>query len=86
MSPDVPHHRDAGTDDGARPVDGRATALDLHGVRPALLEESLGGVDGVLVGGLVGAERQVGDEERGGEAPPHGLGEREHFVDGDRNR
>ena len=58
------HHRDAGADDGRGALDGGAAALELDGVAAGLLDEPLGGRDGLLVGDLVGAERQVADQER----------------------
>ena len=61
---DVAHHRDAGVDDRAGTLDAGAAALELDGVAACLLDEPLRGRDRLLVGGLVGAERQVADQQR----------------------
>jgi hypothetical protein len=85
--PDVAHDRHAGADDRARPRDRhRPAALELDRVAARLLDEAQRAADGLLVGRLVGAERQVADEQRGAQPAPHGLRQDEHLVelDGDR--
>ena len=62
--PDVAHHRHAGAHDRAGALGGRAAALELDRVAARLLDEAVGGLDRLGVGGLVGAERQVADEQR----------------------
>ena len=66
---------------GAR--DHRARALELDDVGAALLDEADRRADGVLVGHLVRAERQVADDERPARVPRDRAGEEEHLVDRD---
>jgi len=61
---DVAHHRDARLDHRSGPVDRGAGAFEFHRVGAAVLDEALGGPYGRFVGGLIGAERQVGHEQR----------------------
>ena len=79
------HHRHAGAHDRARPLGHRAAALELDGVAAGLLDEPVRGADRLLVGGLVGAERQVADQQRRLQAAPHGRREHQQLVDGDRH-
>ena len=65
--------------------DARAAALELDRVAAGLLDEPLGGRDRLLVGGLVGAERQVADEQRRRAAAADGRGEHQHLVGRDRH-
>ena len=72
--PDVAHDRDAGGDDRAGARDGhRAAALELDRVAARLLDEPHRGRHGLLVGDLVGPEREVGDQERRPQAAPGGA-------------
>ncbi len=62
---DVAHHRDPGLHDRSGARDRRrVAALELDRVGAALLDEPHRGAHRLLVGLLVGAERQVGDQER----------------------
>ena len=79
--PDVAHDRDAGADDRAGAL-GRA--LDLDRVAARLLDEPVRGGDRPLVARLVGAEREVADEQR--RAQPAVDGGREHQQLLDRHR
>ena len=82
---DVAHHRDAGADDRARAADrGRAAALELDRVAAGLLDHPHRGGDRLLVADLVGAERQVADQQRRAQAAAHGAREHEHVVELDR--
>ena len=83
---DVAHDRDPGVDDRPGALDAGAAALELDGVAAGLLDEALGGGDRLLVGGLVGAEGQVADQERRAQPAAHGAGEHEHLVERDRHR
>ncbi len=60
-------------------------ALELHGVRAALLEEADRGPQRLLGGCLVGAERQVRHDERPGGRADHRAHHRQQLVDGDRH-
>ena len=82
---DVAHHRHAGAHDGAGALGHRAAALELDGVAAGLLDEAVRGADRLLVGRLVGAERQVADEQRRLEAAAHGRGEHQQLLDRDRD-
>src|SRR3954453_21873079 len=77
---DVPHHGDAGVDDRPGPLHGDAAALELDRVAARLLDEALGGGDRLLVGGLVGAEGHVADQERRLQATPDRASQDEHLV------
>ena len=70
---DVAHHRDAGAHDRPGALGGRAAALELDGVAARLLDEAVRGVDRLRVGGLVGAERQVADQQRRPQAAADGA-------------
>ena len=86
---DVAHDRDPRLHDRPRPRGGRRpAAFELDGVAAGLLDEAQRGAHGLLVGDLVGAERQVADEKRRAQAAAHGLGEHEQLVglDGDGRR
>ena len=79
------HHRDAGADDRARALDGGlAAALELDRVAAGLLDHPHRGGDRLLVGDLVGAERQVADQQRRAQAAARGAREHEHVVEVDR--
>ena len=80
--PDVAHDRHAGAHDRARPLGG---ALDLDRVAARLLDEPVRRRDRLLVGRLVGAERQVADQQRRAQAAPDGGGEHQQLVDRDRD-
>ena len=74
-------------DDRAGARDGhRAAALELDRVAARLLDEPHRRRDRLLVGDLVGPEREVADEERGAQPAPGGAAEHEHLVDVDRHR
>src|SRR4051794_10760894 len=84
--PHVPHDRDAGPDDGAGAGHrGRAAALELHRVDAGLLDEAERRGDRLLVADLVGAEREVADEERGPQPAADGAGEDEQLLERDRH-
>ena len=83
---DMAHHRDAGAHDRPRAVGHRAATLELDGVAAGLLDEAVRGADGLRVGRLVGAERQVADEQRRLEAAPDRRREHQQLLDGDRDR
>ena len=78
---DVAHHGDAGADDRAGPLGGGAAALELDRVAAGLLDEALRGVHRQRVGGLVGAERQVADQQRRLQAAADGAGEHQQLLD-----
>ena len=80
------HDRRAGRDDGAGALGHLAAALELDGVAARLLDEAVGGGDGLLVGRLVGAEREVADHQRGLQAAADGAREHEDLVHRDRHR
>ena len=61
---DVGHHRDAAAGAAARSGGHLGAALELDGVGAGLLHEADGGEVALLGRGLVGAERQVADDER----------------------
>ena len=61
-------------------------ALELHRVRAALLHEPHRRRQRLLGRGLVGAERQVGDDQRVLRAAAHGAHQRQQLVDGHRQR
>ena len=82
---DVAHHRDARVDDRPRARDRRAAALELHRVGAALLHEPHRVRDRLLVRGLVGAERHVGDDERPLRAARHPLRHEHDLVERDRH-
>ena len=81
--PDVAHHGDA------RRRRSRARALadaspppsSLTASQPASLTMRMRGGDRLLVGDLVGAERQVADQQRGAQAAADGAGEHEHVLE-----
>jgi hypothetical protein len=83
----VTHHRDSRRDDRpySRDLSG-STALELDGVGAGLLDEALRGTDRLLVGGLIGAEGEIGDEQRAVHAAPRGGGQHQHLLDGHRDR
>jgi hypothetical protein len=81
----VAHHRDAGVHDRLRALRHDAPALELDGIAAGLLDEALGRGDRLLVRGLIGAERQVADEQRRAQAAAGGAGEHQHLVDRDRH-
>ena len=62
--PEVGHHRDAGARQRLDLRREPRPALELDGVRPALLHEPEGGGQRLLGADLVAAERQVRDDER----------------------
>src|ERR687888_380858 len=72
VAPETIEEQPASRSAGA--LDGNAAALELDCVAARLLDEALGGGDRVLVGGLVGAEGEVTDQERRLEAAAHGTG------------
>ena len=67
--PEVRHHRDAGPDERLDLRREPRPALQLDGVRAALLHEPEGGGERLLRADLVAAERQVGHDERALRAP-----------------
>src|SRR5215208_1450664 len=83
---DMAHDRHAGPHDRPRALGHRAAALELDGVAARLLDEPVRGGDGLCVGRLVGAERQVADHQRRLESAPDGGGEHEQLLDRDRHR
>ena len=83
---DVAHHGDPGADDRARPVGGRAAALELDAVAAGLLDEAVRGLDRLRVRGLIGAEREIADEQRRLQAAADGAREHQHLLDADRHR
>src|SRR3954454_23049367 len=84
---DVAHDRDARAHDrpGARDRH-LVAALELDRVRAGLLDVAHRARDRLLVGDLVGAERQVADEQRRLQPATGGLREDEHLVEVDRRR
>ena len=72
--------RDPGVDDGAGALHGHAAAFELDRVDARLLDEALGGGDRLRIGGLVGAEGQVGDQERRLQPAAHGARQHDHLV------
>ena len=77
---DVALDRDPGVDDRAGALHGHAAAFELDRVDARLLDEALGGGDRLRVGGLVGAEGQVGDQERRLQPAAHGARQHDHLV------
>ena len=75
------HHRDAGADDGAGALGRGAAALELDRVAARLLDEAVRGLDRLRVGRLVGAERQVADQQRRLQAAPDGAREHQQLLD-----
>ena len=73
---DVGHHRDAALAEAGDLRGHLDAALELHAVGEALLHEAGGGGVGLLRRGLVGAERQVADDQRAVHRAAHGAGER----------
>ena len=78
-------HRDAGGDECARTLDRSAAALDLHEVAVGFFDEALRGRDRLPIGCFVRTERQIPDEQRRSQPPPHRFGEHEHLIDGHRH-
>jgi hypothetical protein len=83
--PEVRHDRDAGVDEGPDLPGVVGAALELDRGGPALLHEPHGGLEGLGGGDLVGAEGQVGDDQRARRAADHGLGQHQQLVDRDRD-
>ena len=84
---DVAHHRDAGVDERPGGVDAtRPTALELHRVHAPLLQKPRRGRHRVRGAPLVGAEREVADEEGPRGAARDRAAVREHLVEGDGER
>ena len=83
---DVAHDPDVRVGDRAHAREHPAGALELDDVRAALLDHPDRARDRLLVRDLVGAERQVADDER----PPRRAGDRarqeDHLVERDRQR
>ena len=83
---DVRHHRDAGL---VQQPDLRSyadAALELDRLRAALLHHADGGVERLLRAGLVGAEGQVGHDQRALRGAGDGLGHEQQVLDGHRHR
>jgi hypothetical protein len=80
------HHRDAGAGEGVDLRGDARPALQLDGVRAALLHEAERRGERLLGAGLVAAEREVGHDERALRTPHHGLDQRQQLVDRDRER
>ena len=78
---DVAHDRHAGAHDRPRALGHRASALELDRVAAGLLDEAMRGGDRLGVGRLVGAERQVADQQRRPQAAPDGGGEHQELLD-----
>ena len=83
---DVGHHRDAGAGDRLDLRGDAAAALELDGVRAALLHEPDGGAQRLGRALLVRAERQVADDQRALGGADHRAYQGEQLVDGDRER
>jgi hypothetical protein len=69
---DVAHDGDARVDDRAGALDGDAAALEFDRVASGLLDEALRVGDRLLVRGLIGAEGEVPDQQRGLDPPADG--------------
>jgi hypothetical protein len=82
----VAHDRDAGRDQLFGLTQHPVTAFQLDRVRAGFLEEPDPGREGRLGRGLVGAEGEVGDDERAAGAADHRGGQRDELVQGDRDR
>jgi hypothetical protein len=81
----VAHHRDAGAHDRPCALGRRlAAALQLDRLAAGLLDHPQCRADRLLVGDLVGAERQVADHQRRAQAAAYGAGEHEHVLQLDR--
>ncbi len=81
------HHGDAGADDRAGTAHRcLSAALELDDVAAGLLDHPHRGRDRLLVGDLVGAERQVADQQGRVQAAPHGAGEHQHVLEDDGRR
>ena len=74
------HDPDAGARDRADARERRARTLELDHVGAALLDEANRVVDGVVVRGLVGAERHVADDQGALGRSRDRAGEEEHLV------
>ena len=83
--PDVAHDRHAGRDEQLDLRRDAAAALELDRVGADRLQEAHGGRERLLRGGLVGAERQVGDDHRPARRADHRAHHGQQLVDGDRD-
>ena len=83
--PDVAHDRDAGGDDRLGAPADVPPRSSFTAWSAALLDETDGGRHGLGVGDLVGAEGQIGDEQRAAQPAAHGAHQHEELVhrDGD---
>ena len=82
----MPHDRDARRDQFLGLRDHPAAAFQLDRVRAGFLEEPDPGRERRPGRRLVGAERQVGDDEGPAGAADHRRGQRDELVQGDRDR
>jgi hypothetical protein len=83
---DVRHHRDAGVGEQLDLGHHRVPTFELDGLGVRLLHEPHRGVERLLRRTLVGAEGQVGDDERAVGRSGDGAHERDQLVDRDRQR
>ena len=83
---EVAHHRDAGLDEQAHRLGDARAALQLDGLRAALLEHAAGVAQGVGGAGLVAHERHVGDDVRLAGGADDGLHVVQHLVHGHGDR
>ena len=76
-------HRDTRVDQGADARGDAHATLDLHHGGTGPPHHLRGGEDGLLVGGLVGAEGEVGDDEGVARTADDGGGDVDHLVEAD---
>ena len=81
--PEVGHDRDAGAGERVDLRGEPGPALELDGVRAALLHEPDAGLQRLAGRDLVAAERQIGDDQRVRRPTDDGLHQRHQLVDGD---
>ena len=75
------HDPDVRLGDRTHPGEHPPGALELDDVGAALLDHSDRAGNGLLVGHLVGAERQIADHERTRRRPGHRPGQEDHLVE-----
>ena len=83
---DVRHHRDAARVSSSTCGAISAPPSSFTACASASFMNRTDGVEGLLGRGLVGPERQVGDDQRALHRAGHGADQRDQLVDGDRQR
>jgi hypothetical protein len=75
------HHRDAALDQKCDRLGHPRPALELDRAAMGFLQNSHGRMEGLLLGGLVGAERHINDDERVLRAAHHRMALQDHHVE-----